>query len=328
MRWRYTTRIGSALTVLALLVTGGGAAVSADHGSDRPDFGGPGGAGPFSRNAVTVTTPDCGSLVLKDNGQPWECTFADDFDGSTLDREKWYPQRTANSGFTSGADGTRACYVDDPANVSVSGGAVHLTLRRERRAFRCETNRRNRPFRTRYTAGSISTWNRFAQTYGRFEVRARVPDTATPGLQQALWLWPVDPTRYGLWPASGEIDLAEMYSKYPDRAIPHLHYVYDHSTTDPYTQTNVVTSYQCRIQRGEWNTYTLTWSPGRLEIEVNGTTCLVNNYRASNTTARYAPFDQPFFPALTTALGSGTNTLVEETPLPATLEVDYLRVWS
>ena len=40
------------------------------------------------------------------------------------------------------------------------------------------------------------------------------------------------------------------------------------------------------------------------------------------------PFDQPFFVALTQALGVDTNVFnPATTPLPATTQVDYVRVW-
>ena len=41
-----------------------------------------------------------------------------------------------------------------------------------------------------------------------------------------------------------------------------------------------------------------------------------------------APFDQPFIVALTQALGVGANAVTAATPLPATTQIDYVRVWS
>ena len=36
------------------------------------------------------------------------------------------------------------------------------------------------------------TYQRFSQTYGFFEVRAKFPNVTVPGLQSTLWLWPVN----------------------------------------------------------------------------------------------------------------------------------------
>ena len=48
------------------------------------------------------------------------------------------------------------------------------------------------------------------QTYGRFDIRARFPEVTLPGSQGALWMTPYQ-NLYGLWPLSGEIDIAEFY---------------------------------------------------------------------------------------------------------------------
>lgn len=67
----------------------------------------------------------------------------------------------------------------------------------------------------------VSHHGTFAPTYGRYEVRARIPSYAGKGLQETFWLWPVDMFAYGLkHPASGEIDFAELYSSYANLVIP------------------------------------------------------------------------------------------------------------
>lgn len=267
----------------------------------------------------------CGATVLKADGQAWSCTFADDFAGTELNRDKWIPQRTATSNFSTGEPGgARACYLDQPATVRVRGGDLRLSVVRKPAAFTCGEG--GSPFRTRYAAGMVSTHNRFSQTYGRFEVRARIPSWSEPGLQETLWLWPVDAKKYGAHPDSGEIDFAEFYSVYHDRVIPRLHYSYDPATVNRLTSTNVVTN-QCWINPAEFNTYMLEWEPGRLTIMVNGSTCLVDNYIADNTTDAFAPFNQPFMVVLTQALGHGVNALPQGTNVSETTYVDHVRVW-
>ena len=67
----------------------------------------------------------CGSTILKSDGTKWVCTFDDEFSGSTLDRTRWVPQ---TQGFSTGSSTAFACYVDDPANISVSGGSLNLSV--------------------------------------------------------------------------------------------------------------------------------------------------------------------------------------------------------
>lgn len=68
----------------------------------------------------------------------------------------------------------------------------------------------------------VSTYQRFSQAYGLFQGRAKTSGTTAPGLQSSFWLYPAT-LRYGAWPASGEIDIAELFSQYPTLAIPTVH---------------------------------------------------------------------------------------------------------
>jgi len=276
--------------------------------------------------AATVASPTCGGTTLaKPGGGVWQCTFDDEFTASTLDPSEWTPQLTAHSDYTNGPAGSAACYVDSPRNISVSGGYLRLTARAEAAPFTCAGP--SGGFTTKYTAGMVSTYAGFHQAYGRFEVRAKLPQTTAKGLQETLWLWPVNQVKYGAWPYSGEIDFAEFYSQYANLDVPYLHYVYDPASLNTATNTNVATAYNCTINFSTFNSYAVTWVPGRITILTNGKTCLVDNYAASGLSTP-APFDQPFFIALTQALGVGTNAFnAATTPLPATTVVDFVRAW-
>jgi beta-glucanase (GH16 family) len=276
-----------------------------------------------------TTAPTCGgeSPTTKPTGGTWTCTFDDEFSAATGDATAlktawWVPQLTATSAFATGPVGSEACYVNTTKNISVSAGALHLTARKEAAPFNCAGL-----FKTQYTAGMVSTYNTFSQTYGRFEVRAQLPPTTAAGLQETLWLWPVNDVKYGAWPGSGEIDFSEFYSQYSSLDVPYIHYLYDPATVNTTTHTNTVTAYNCQIALSQYNDYAVVWAPNQITISINGTTCLVDNYLAAGLTGAQ-PFDQPFFVALTQALGIGTNAFnPATTPLPATTSVDYVRVW-
>jgi beta-glucanase (GH16 family) len=274
--------------------------------------------------AAATATP-CGARIRKANGTYWACTFADEFAGTALNRA-WVPQVTASSGYRTGPAATQACYLDDPANISVSGGFLALTARKVSAPFVCASP--SGAYTTQYTAGMVSTNGTFSQTYGRFEVRAKLPQTTAKGLQETLWLWPVNSTKY--YPSSsGEIDFAEFFSEYHNLNVPFVHYTVDQSTVNTLTNSNVYTSASgCTIDYTAFNSYSLEWQPGRLTIGINGKTCLTDNYQALGLGSP-APFDQPFFVALTQALGVGTNAFdPATTPLPATTLIDYVHVWS
>lgn len=253
----------------------------------------------------------CGVRPQKGDGSYWACTFRDDFSGSELDRSKWMPQTI----FATGTQAAHACYLDSPSVISQSNGALNLTLRKLPNPVSCTFGGFTGP--TEYVAGSVMTYRIFSQKYGRFEARIKNTAANVPGLHEAFWLWPDDRYSDGtIWPYAGEIDITETYSKYPTLSVPFLHYAAD-------TLGNVLgvnTAWNCTAHRGVWNTYTLEWSASRLEILVNGNTCLVN-------TSGDAAFQKPYIMALTQLMGTTGNELTADTPVPATMNVDYVKVW-
>jgi beta-glucanase (GH16 family) len=229
-------------------------------------------------------------------------------------------QQTANSAYTTGSGAGTACYVNSPNNVSVSGGYLNLTVRQEAAPFTCQDGPYS--FTTNYTSGMVTTSGLFSQAYGMFEVRAKLPASAIQGLQETFWLWPNNSSKYGAaWPDSGEIDFAEFYSQFPALDIPYIHY--NAAGNDPN-----VTAYNCAITPGAFSTFGLQWSPGSLTVLDNGQTCLVDHTNPASPLTGGEPFDQPFFIALTQALGMNTDAFVPgTTPLPATTQVDWVRAW-
>ena len=74
---------------------------------------------------VRAAVDECGVQPAKWNGVLWNCSFHDNFSGTTLDTTKWAPQ---TEGFYTGTKpGSSACY--RPDNVSVSGGSLRLVAR-------------------------------------------------------------------------------------------------------------------------------------------------------------------------------------------------------
>jgi beta-glucanase (GH16 family) len=232
-------------------------------------------------------------------------TFHDDF--TTLDRTRWTAQVTAKSRFTTG--GGVCSYVDDPSVISVEGGCLELSARRQADG--------------KWLAGELMTLGSFQQTYGRFEVRAKLPQYAGPGLQETFWLWPVT-QKYGVWPLSGEVDFAEFYSQHQGLVIPYLHYAYRSWSVQ--RQQNVPTTWTARIDPTVFNTFGVDWRPGILTLYVNGVVILTDRYEPCNVTAP-APFDQPMFLALTQGIGVGTNAPTSSTPPVVSTVVDYVKVW-
>jgi beta-glucanase (GH16 family) len=253
---------------------------------------------------------DCGARPRKADGSAWSCTFQDDFNGTALDRTKWIPQTV----FATGSSDAYACYRDDPSNVNVASGVLNLTVLRLDTPAPCGMNLPP----TIYQSGMVSTWHRFSQQYGRFEARLKNTATPSPGLGEGFWMWPDDRVpSTETWPTAGEIDIAETFASAPDVALATLHYSADAYGMQPGVNTNA-----CTAHRGVWNTYTLDWTPTRMEFFVNGKSCLVN------TSGDHA-FQKAYIIDLTQGVGPTDigNKPVDGTTFPATLQVDYVHVW-
>ncbi|MGH3521853.1 MAG: glycoside hydrolase family 16 protein [Mycobacterium sp.] len=258
----------------------------------------------------STTTPGgaCGgyATVPKTGGGVWTCAFSDEFNGTTLNRAMWLPQTTKGSGFSSNA---QDCFMDSPNNVSVSGGDLVLTSRQEPAPFVCEDTV---PRTTQYTSGSVSTYQRMSVDHGRVEVRAKIISAKVQGTHTAFWLFPQDLIG---GPGRGEIDIAEVYGIYSDRAIPFIHSpleAVDSGATNDY----------CMIPNiADWNTYVVEWTAQSIKIIYNGQVCLTDTLAASN-------FNKDYMVALTQGLGWPGNAFQPGiTPLPAQTLVDYVRVY-
>jgi beta-glucanase (GH16 family) len=258
--------------------------------------------------APPTLSDDCGVRPRKADGSAWSCTFDDEFDGTTLDRTKWVPQRT----YTGTAD-LYACFRDDPSNVNVANGVLSLTLIKLAAPAKCPFGLAD----TTLMSGGVSTYHLFSQQYGRYEARIKNTASDAPGLHEAFWMWPDDRDAPINWPTTGEIDVAETYSNHNTYAIPFFHYAADFTGMLFGVNTNACTAY-----RGVWNTYTLEWSPNRLEVFVNGQSCLVN-------TSGDAAFQKRYIINLTQGIGPAPagNSPVDGTTYPASMQVDYVRVW-
>jgi beta-glucanase (GH16 family) len=262
----------------------------------------PGGGGSSSGDA-------CGSLIAKSGGT-WACTFADNFSGTSLDTSKWYVATTAATGFYTG----NTCFTAD--NVAVRNGELRLTTRDTGSTFACTSA--SGSFATRYTGAHIGTIGHFSQTYGRFEVRARYPQTAA-GVHGGSWLYP-DKQTYGAWPASGEIDTSEWWSNTPNTVLPTLHYS-GSTTADSGSGCTVA-------DPTTWHTYTLVWQPTVMQFSIDGVTCFTRSWTPDAPLVAPQPFDQPFHLLLTMGVdGTGPNAVGSQTTLPATYEVDYVKAW-
>lgn len=256
----------------------------------------------------------CGPAISKADGSRWECSFVDEFEGTTLDPDKWTTQDTAVTGFKS----ELTCY-RGADNVTVRAGTLLLAAENEGALLNCDNA--YGAFRTPYSGGAVTTRGHFSQAYGRFEVRAQWPSTRLPGLHGAIWMFPLEPT-YGPWPASGEIDIAEWWSNAPSAVLPSLHFNGRVPARD--------TGWGCQVaDASEWHVYAAEWEPSEVRFSIDGETCFTTTWTPTPPQVAPQPFDQPFSLILLMGVGpaTGPNRVSATTELPATLVIDYAKAW-
>jgi len=77
--------------------------------------------------AWSAPGPSCGAKILKADGKPWTCRFADEFTGTQLSSSRWVAQTTAGGAPKLGND----CWVNSGSNIAVRNGRLQLTSRKE-----------------------------------------------------------------------------------------------------------------------------------------------------------------------------------------------------
>ena len=97
-----------------------------------------------------------------------------------------------------------------PDNARVENGMLIIEARRERKPnpnYEAGSGdwKKNRPF-AEYTSASLNTWGKHSWTYGRWEMRAKIPTEL--GMWPAWWTTGAS----GEWPLGGEIDMMEYYT--------------------------------------------------------------------------------------------------------------------
>jgi beta-glucanase (GH16 family) len=273
---------------------------------------GPASAAPVRpASAAIAPSPTCGYVrPAKPGGGRYTCTFTDDFNGSALNPARWMAQTTAANGYATG----RECYVDNPRNLSVSGGRLHLTSRVEASPFTCHSPYGD--WTTNQTAGSVVSWGKFSQTYGRFEFRAKFPKTSIAGVDSALWMYPQNPS-YGAWPRSGEIDIAERFgSTFGDNVYPSLHYIGK--------DASLFTGYNCVVRNSttQFHSYAVEWTPTTMYFYYDSRLCFQHSWSPAAPLVAPQPFDKAFGLVMTQT--GGVNAPVGTT---TTMDIDWVRAW-
>lgn len=232
--------------------------------------------------------------------------WSDDFDGNTLDENNWNYQigTGCDIGICGWGNNELQYYQQD--NITVENGLLKITAARE--------NYRG----SKYTSGRINSKNKVDVHYGRYEALIKLP--AGMGLWPAFWMLSTDEP-YGSWPQSGELDIMEFVAARPDEILGTIHY------GDPYPnnqfQGNTYTI--DGAYPDAYHEFAIEWEPGEIRWFMDG--ILFSTKTDADVSPYNWPFDHDFHFLLNVAVGGNLGGPVDNSIFPATMEVDYVRVF-
>lgn len=194
-----------------------------------------------------------------------------------------------------------------PGNARVENGYLVIEARKE-------TIEQNP-----YSSARLVTKGKGDWTYGRIDVRARLPKGT--GTWPAIWmLGSATPLK---WPDDGEIDIMEHvgYNQGVIHASAHTR-KYFHSIGTQKTATTLVPD--CSES---FHLYSLDWDAETITMLIDGKAYF--SFKNEHSGKEAWPFNQPFYLLLNIAVGGdwGGQKGVDEKVFPAKMEVDYVRVY-
>lgn len=234
----------------------------------------------------------------------WKLVWSDEFNYNGLpDSAKW-SYDTGGSGW--GNNELQYYTQGDTNNAAVHNGLLNVTARK------------NLKENKKYTSARLVT-NKgdplaIGWTYGKIEVSAKLP--AGRGLWPAIWMLPTD-WKYGAWPKSGEIDIMEHVGFKKDSVFFSIH-------TESIDQTKGI---KINDPYNSFHVYAIEWDQQQINFLLDDS--LVFRYSNSGHGHKEWPFDKRFHLLLNMAIGGnwGGQQGVDDTIFPATMLIDYVRVY-
>jgi beta-glucanase (GH16 family) len=221
----------------------------------------------------------------------WVPAFADEFEGRELDLAKWAPHDPW------GRARPREVQAYVPGAIEVRDGAAHITARRGHARYD-ESERE-------FTSGMMTTYGSFAQMYGRFEIRCRMP--AGRGLEAKFWLLPLT----GEIP---ELDVFDAVGSEPGKAL------FGNMWGDEKTERSFTGSYPVGDLSPDFHVVAIEWDQEKIVWFVDGK----ERFRSVDGVPH-----QPMYLAISLAIGGlKARYPDEDTKFPAVFDIDYVRVFS
>lgn len=245
-----------------------------------------------------------------------DLVWSDEFDGNSIDTNKWHHQ-------TFGPNGGRwwnneeQHYTDSPTNSFVQDGNLHIVAKKETKTLNNVT--------LDYTSARMNS--KFAFTYGRVDVRAKLP--AGEGTWPAIWTLGKNVSEVGAywqtqgfgtvgWPACGEIDIMEHGLASTNEINCALH--------TPSSNGNTINKANKMLTdvANTFYVYSVNWSPNQITFLVDDVPYYTYNPTTKNDSTW--PFYLDQYLILNIAMG-GISGSIDPNFTEGSLVIDYVRVY-
>jgi len=239
----------------------------------------------------------------------YELVWHDEFnEGTELDAAHWRHE-VQNAGWVNNE-------LQNYVNGAVNGKRV-TELSDGKLRIHCFKGNDGKIYSGRVYAHESEGWQ-----YGYIEARIMLPKGK--GTWPAFWMMPcnVDWSKEG-WPKCGEIDIMEEVGVVPNEVSSSLH-AEGHNHTNNTQVTHAMTIDKAE---GEFHTYAIEWTEQNITTYVDGEVQL--SYDNDGKGVTNWPYSKPYYIILNLAWGGNWGGMngVDESALPITMVVDYVRVY-
>ena len=225
--------------------------------------------------------------------------WSDEFQLPALNTTVWNYELGKNNGW---GNNELQEYTNSVENVNLESGYLNITALN--------------PVPNSYTSGRITTQGKKEFTYGKMEIRAKLPEGQ--GIWPALWMLGANISTQS-WPTCGEIDIMEFLGHETNKVYGTAHW---EDIGHKYLGSN--TTLTTGSFNEDFHTFTLTWTPNRLAWSVDGD----EYFELLRSTIPKFPWDLPQFFIMNVAVGGNWPGPPDETTVfPQTMTVDYIRVY-
>jgi beta-glucanase (GH16 family) len=200
-------------------------------------------------------------------------------------------------------------YTKDSRNVRVENGVLIIEAHKDSVDGKAYSS-------TRIISKMKGDW-----LYGRIEVKAKLPKGK--GTWPAIWMLPTE-SKYGGWPAKGEIDIMEHVGYDPGVIHGTIHTeTYNHVKGTQ--KEGTITVADCM---DTFHVYAIDWSKDTMDFFVDDKHYLTITREPEEDFTGW-PFDQKFHLIMNIAVGGnwGGKEGIDDSIWPQRMEVDYVRVY-